>query len=163
MELAEPEAISRYMAGLNRRYACYHHRTYHTAGFLWQGRFKLQPVQKERYLIACGRYIERNPVRAKLTLKAEDYPYSSAQYYCYGSKDSLTIESPCYGDFGTDIIQRQASYKEFLRDFNVEQDRLFDNMETPLGSMEFIRRLIREGGRCFPKRRGRPKKERIVS
>jgi putative transposase len=36
MEIAEPETISSCMAGLNRSYACYHHRIYHTAGFLYQ-------------------------------------------------------------------------------------------------------------------------------
>lgn len=46
LELVDPEVISGCMAGLNRSYACYHHRIYHTAGFLWQGRFKLQPGKK---------------------------------------------------------------------------------------------------------------------
>lgn len=158
LELVQPEIISRYMAGLNRSYACYHHRSYHTAGFLWQGRFKLQPVQKQGYLIACGRYIERNPVRAQIVNKAQDYPYSSAQYYCLGKIDNLTTEAPCYPDFGADIDQRRASYSEFLQDFDETQDRSFSNMESPQGSVEFVRRLIKENGRYFPKRRGRPKK-----
>ena len=163
MELAEPEVISTFMAGLNRRYACYHHRTYHTVGFLWQGRFKLQPVQKGQYLIACGRYIERNPVKAQIVKEALDYPYSSARYYCCGKMDNLTTEIPCFCDFGSDVAQRQTSYREFLRDFDKEQEVLFDNLEMPLGSVEFVKRLIKEGGRYFPKRRGRPKKEGIYS
>ena len=163
LELAEPEVISRCMAGLNRSYACYHHRTYHTAGFLWQGRFKLQPVQKEQYLVTCGRYIERNPVRANMVQEAQDYPYSSAQHYCLGRANNLTTQTPCYSDFGPDITQRRVTYSKFLKDFDEGQDRVFANMETPLGSIEFVRRLVKENGRYFPKRRGRPKKQTIVS
>ena len=158
LELAEPELISKCMAGLNHAYTCYYHRMHHSAGFLWQGRFKLQPVQKEQYLIACGRYIERNPVRAKIIYHAEDYFYSSAQYYCLGKTDELTTEDPCYVEFGNDATQRQAAYREFLRDFDEEQERSFANIETPQGSIEFVRRLIKENSRYFPRRRGRPKK-----
>lgn len=161
LEMVEPEAISGCMAGLNRSYACYHHKVYHTTGFLWQGRFKLQPVQKEQYLLTCGRYIERNPVSAHMVEEAQDYSYSSAGYYCLGKEDNLTTQSPCYIDFGPDIIQRQAGYRQFLRDFDKNQERIFSNMEMPLGNREFIRRLTIKNGRYFPKRRGRPKKAEL--
>jgi putative transposase len=135
---------------------------YHTAGFLWQGRFKLQPVQKEQYLITCGRYIERNPVKAEMVDEAQNYPYSSASRYCCGTADIITTESPGYAGFGTDIDQRQAAYREFLKSFDRDQDTMFDNMEMPLGNIEFIKRLTKQNGRYFPKRRGRPKEVGIV-
>ncbi|MCK5493305.1 MAG: hypothetical protein KAJ14_09360 [Candidatus Omnitrophica bacterium] len=50
-QLDEPERISSVMARIGRSYACYHHRKYKSAGYLWQGRFKSQPIQKELYLI----------------------------------------------------------------------------------------------------------------
>ena len=157
LEIPSPEEISVFMAGLNRKYACYHHRLYRSAGFLWQGRFKLQPIQKEDYLIACARYIERNPVRAKIVTEAIDYPYSSARFHCLGDIDNLTSKTPCINDFGSDNAQRMASYAVFLRDFDQDQERRFDNLETPQGNVEFLKRLTKEGYRYFPKRRGRPK------
>lgn len=161
LEITEPELISRCMAGINRSYTCYYHRTYLTAGFLWQGRFKLQPVQKEDYLLACGRYIERNSVRAHLTLEASDYPYSSARFYCLGIEDGLTVEDPLFITFGSEATSRRLAYREFLCNFDTEEESSLRNLEEPLGNKEFVRRLIREHGRFIPKRRGRPT-ERIV-
>jgi len=162
LELENPAVISNCMAGLARTYTCYYHRVYQTAGFLWQGRFKLQPIQKEQYLIACGRYIERNPVDAGIVSAAEDYPYSSAKYYCSGKYEGIATESPCFAEFGSDIAIKRQAYGRFLKDFNPQEERMFTNMEAPQGSTEFIRRLFVENGRYLPRRRGRPR-QRIVS
>ena len=161
LEIEEPKELSKLMAGLQRSYTCYYHKIYSTAGFLWQGRFKLQPVEKERYLIACGRYIERNPVRAKIVVEAKDYLHSSAKFYCLGKIDGVSKEDPSFREFGEEINQRRNHYNEFLRDFDTEEEKLFANIEEPQGSEEFTRRLIIHNGRYIPKRRGRPKK-RIV-
>lgn len=162
LELAEPELVSKFMAGLAKAYSRYHHKTYSASGYLWQGRFKLQPVQKENYLIACGRYIERNPVRANMVNQAYEYPYSSARFYCLGEPDGITTEDPTFSGFGTELNCRRSAYIEFLCDFKEEEEKLFDNLEQPVGNKEFIRRLVKENGRFVPRRRGRPSK-RIVA
>ena len=154
LELDIPENLSLMMAGLNRAYTHYYHATYHTAGYLWQGRFKSQPVEKESYLIACGRYIERNPVRAGIVLEAYEYPYSSAGFYCTGKPDGITTDDPAFSGFGKDTLKRQDSYTEFLRKFNSEEERLFEDLENPLGSQEFIRRLLKINGRYVARRKG---------
>ncbi|PIP19039.1 MAG: hypothetical protein COX41_05030 [Candidatus Omnitrophica bacterium CG23_combo_of_CG06-09_8_20_14_all_41_10] len=159
LELDEPKRISRIMAGLSKAYSCYHHKTYFTAGFLWQGRFKLQPVQKDNYLIACGRYIERNPVRAGIVNKVYGYPYSSASYYCSGENDGITVEDPAFLTFGTNLTSRRNAYIEFLRRFDSEEEKSFNNFEQPVGNKGFLRRLIKENGRFTSRRRGRPRKE----
>lgn len=162
LELEAPEQISKIMAGLSKAYSCYHHRVYFVNGFLWQGRFKLQPVHKERYLIACGRYIERNPVRANIVNEAYEYSYSSARFYCLGETDGITTEDPLFADFGINLNSRCNAYIEFLRNFDSEEERLFDNLEQPVGNTEFIKGLFKENGRLIPRRRGRPSK-RIVA
>lgn len=159
LEIAEPELISRGMAGLARAYTHYHHKTYQTSGYLRQGRFKLQPVEKERYLLVCARYIERNPVRAGMVAAAELYPYSSAAHYCIGRIDTVTAQGPDYDDFGKDIAERREQYKKFLSSFNEEEEKLFRNNEYPQGNEEFKRRLIKENGRYIPRRKGKPRKD----
>lgn len=165
LEIDQPEYISKLMAGLTRAYTHYYHKTYQSVGFLWQGRFKLQPIQKERYLFACGRYIERNPVRANIVLQAQDYPYSSARFYCSAVPDGITIEDPTFIEFGTEPIQRQIAYNEFLHNFNTEEEKAFANLENPQGDREFMRRLVKKDGRYLPRRRGRinEKIEKIVA
>jgi putative transposase len=161
LEIAEPERISSCMAGLNRAYTSYHHNNYSTSGFLWQGRFKLQPVQKERYLFACGRYIERNPVRAKIVSRAQDYRFGSAKFYCLGEQDGITTEDPAFAEFGKSINVRRIAYREFLNVHNSGEEKIFRNLDIPVGDNGFTAKIMREGGRLFPKRRGRPR-ERII-
>lgn len=42
-------------------------------GFLWESRYKVSPVDTEAYLLQCCRYVELNPVKAKMVPAAEDY------------------------------------------------------------------------------------------
>lgn len=154
LELTTPKLISKCMAGLNRAYTYYYHKNYLTAGFLWQGRFKLQPVEKERYLLACARYIERNPVRAKIVERAEDYFYSSARFHCLGQDDCVTATDPASGAFGQEAEQRRIAYSEFLRNFDSEEEKAFRNLSQPQGGREFVARLLMNKGRPVCKRRG---------
>ncbi len=154
LELAKPEFVSKCMAGLNRAYTYYYHKTYFTSGFLWQGRFKLQPVEQEKYLLACGRYIERNPVRANIVQEAQDYPYSSARFYCLGQDDGITATDPTFAIFGHEVAQRHIAYQKFLRSFDSEEEQAFRNLEQPQGSSEFVKRLVMKNGRLVSKKRG---------
>ncbi len=49
-------------------------RTYQRSGMLWEGRFRSCIVQEGAYLVACYRYIELNPVRARMVSQPGDYP-----------------------------------------------------------------------------------------
>ena len=46
-------------------------------GHLYQGTYKSFPVEKSEYLSTLIRYVEQNPLRAKLVTRAEDWTYSS--------------------------------------------------------------------------------------
>ncbi len=155
-ELENPKDLSSIMAGVGRSYVHYYHRKYQSAGHLFQDRFKSQPVEKESYLLACGRYIERNPIDAQLSILAEEYPYSSATFYVRAKQDGLTIESPSFASMGDSPLQRKERYTDFLRNYNREEEEAFEKVESPCGSQEFLRRLIRERN-IFVPRNGRPR------
>src|SRR4051794_12374854 len=55
------------------------HAHRHTAGTgpLYQGRFKSFPIQQDDHFLTVCRYVERNPLRAKLVEKAEEWKWSS--------------------------------------------------------------------------------------
>jgi len=59
-------------------------------GHLFQERFHSFPIQCDEHLLAVARYIERNPVRAKIVRLASDYAWSSAQYRI-GQKPDLLV------------------------------------------------------------------------
>lgn len=62
-------------------------------GHLWQERFS-SFIMDEQYLLACVRYIENNPVRAKLVKSPELWPWSSASAHMQGKDDALVRVAP---------------------------------------------------------------------
>lgn len=54
------------------------HRGELGCGAVYQGRYRAFPIQTESYFYAACRYVERNPVRARLAARAEDWRWSSA-------------------------------------------------------------------------------------
>jgi len=62
----QERALARAMGGTNLVYTQYVNRKYNRSGRLWQSRFFSSVVEEEPYLWAVMRYMEQNPVRAKL-------------------------------------------------------------------------------------------------
>jgi putative transposase len=62
------------------------HAHYHSSGTgpLYQGRFKSFPVEEDEHLVTVCRYVERNPLRAQLVTRAEQWPWSSLARRVYG-------------------------------------------------------------------------------
>lgn len=158
-EMENIEELPRVMAGINRSYTHYYHKKYKTSGFLWQGRFKSKAVQKNEHLLSCARYIENNPVRAKLVRKAEEYLYSSARFYALGVKDGVVSECPFYREFGTTIEKMRYNYGMFLADDGGEEARIekFCDFNRAFGDKEFLARLYKKNSRQYPRRQGRVK------
>ena len=74
---SEEEGCSTLMHDLGRRYVPYFNRRHGRTGTLWEGRFRSCLVDSARYVLACYRYIEDNPVEAKMVSTACAYPWSS--------------------------------------------------------------------------------------
>ena len=69
--------LSRWMHWLMTAHVRRYLTHYHHSGHVWQGRFKAFPIQDDGHLLTVLRYVERNPLRAGLVPKAEDWPWSS--------------------------------------------------------------------------------------
>ena len=85
------DGVSAMMQSLGRRYVRYINDRHRRTGTLWEGRYKAALVDSERYLLACYRYIELNPVRAGMVELPGRYPWSSYRYNALGMPDSLVI------------------------------------------------------------------------
>lgn len=72
----------------HRRYSVIINRRQKWTGHLWQGRFSSFPMD-EKYLLAAARYIEMNPVRARLTPDPYAWKWSSAKAHADGIDDIL--------------------------------------------------------------------------
>jgi putative transposase len=69
--------LSRWMQWLLTAHVRRYHRHYKSSGHVWQGRFKGFPIQQDEHLAIVLRYVERNPLRANLVPRAEDWLWSS--------------------------------------------------------------------------------------
>jgi putative transposase len=148
---AEPVAISRALHSASRRYAGYFNARYQRTGTLWEGRFYAAIIPTERYLFACYRYIDMNPVRAGLVPRPELYTWSSHRFYAAGEPDALVTPHPAILEFSADSRRRHAAYKA-----------LFDLPSDP-ADYDAIRKASKAcrtiGADCNP--RGRPRKRTI--
>ncbi|OGW84765.1 MAG: hypothetical protein A2987_06090 [Omnitrophica bacterium RIFCSPLOWO2_01_FULL_45_10] len=108
------EELPRIMQGINQSYATHYKRTYNLIGNLFQGRYKSVFIDSDEYLLECGRYIERNPLRAGIVSNLSDYYFSSYNFYANGKKDDIVTPNPCYLALSNDPEERMKLYKEYI-------------------------------------------------
>jgi putative transposase len=69
------------------------------------------PVHARRYLLACMRYIELNPVRAGLVRHPAHFRWSSYRANALGAPDALLTPHALYCALGRDAAERRAAYR----------------------------------------------------
>ena len=131
------------MKGINLSYAQYYKRKYDHIGHFWQDRFKSILISRDQYLLACGSYVELNPVRAGIVKDPRDYRWSSYRAYGYGKKDWLVDEHLIYRELSNDEPNRRKKYREFVRGMLRTKDGMRGEMERRAiyGSEAFAHKL----------------------
>jgi len=123
-------------------------------GHLWQERFHSFPMD-EAYLLATVRYVERNPVAAKLCRRAEDWLWSSAAAHVQGRDNGLVEVRPMLS-----LVDDWAAYLSDPEDDGI-RTHISKHSRTgrPLGDEGFVQSLERITGRVLIRRPpGRKKK-----
>ena len=146
------ESLAKGIGEAHRRYTRYINFKNRWKGYLWQGRFASFPMD-ESYLLAAARYIELNPVRAKMVTMAQEYRWSSATARLNGVDDGLVKVQP--------ILQRVSSWAETLAS---GEEVIFDDIRQhertgrPLGGEGFVNKVSALVGRDLRKKRPGPKR-----
>lgn len=122
VEVGPGEPLDNAMKRIGVSYVLYFNRKYKRVGHLFQDRFRSEPVEDDTYLLMALRYIHRNPVKARICEKPEDYSDSSYRDYLRGNVDTLTDTGFVLG------IQARDQLKEFTEQEN--EDRFID-IERP--------------------------------
>ncbi len=78
------ESVSGVMRRIGSSYVYRFNQKHERVGYLFQDRYKSEPVHDDSYFITVLRYIHNNPVKAGLVDKAEDYAWSSYRDYLSG-------------------------------------------------------------------------------
>jgi len=142
-------ALGRAIGEAHRRYTRHVNLREGWRGHLWQGRFASFPMD-ERYLLAAARYVELNPVRARMVKRPEDYPWSSARVHLAGRDDGLVTVRPLH-DMGGDWAAFLAGG---LDGGDHAAIRRHERTGRPLGGEAFVEGLEAELGRTL--RKGKP-------
>jgi putative transposase len=88
---------------------------YRRSGTLWEGRYRAAPIDSEAYFLACCRYIELNPVRARMVQHPRDYRWSSYRAHALGAADALLTAHQLHDALGATPAERQKRYGALFR------------------------------------------------
>jgi putative transposase len=155
--------LSRFVGRLTtthvRRYWLHYHQADGAGGHLYQGRFKNFPVETDAHLLTMLRYVEANPLRARLVARAEDWQWSSLRDWLDGDRrrllDPWPVERP------DDWIERVNAP---LEERAVQHLRTSVARGRPFGQENWVEALCAALGLEFTLRnRGRPPKSRGTS
>jgi putative transposase len=147
-----PDSISLVFHRLNGTHSQWFNRKYGFVGHLWQER-PFSCVLDQSHLVHAVRYVEQNPVRARMVKQASDYPWSSAAAHCSGSVDPwLDLETPQF---------EVGDWREWLNAVtNEEADRFIRECTAtgrPCGDDHFVKQIEEVTDRDFTRRKPGPK------
>jgi putative transposase len=158
----QEESLALGIGRASLRYSMAINKLHGRSGHLWQDRFFSCALDDKHYLDAM-RYVERNPVRAKMARRAWLWPWSSAAAHA-GKEQSAhpALDMQAWAELG-------ISAEDWRRELVEKDDESFTqsmrhSLRTgwPLGSDSFISKLEKlVGKRLRPMPHGRPAKERF--
>jgi putative transposase len=156
--------ISRIMQSLTVSHTQRYHRHYASGGHVWQGRFKSPVVQNDQHLLCVLRYIEANPLRAKLVRSAGDYPWSSFGVHGLGQPNALVDPLVTYEELAHYPKVRQQKWSAMVHQPLAEETlaavRRSAATGMPYGSEAWVKRLAARLNLDLAIRpRGRPRKQ----
>ena len=103
------------MKRVAQRHAQALNRREQRVGSFWADRFHSSIIQGDRYLLACYRYVEMNPVRAGLVAAPREYRWSSHRCNAEGADCSLITPHSLYLELGHTHESRQRAYCSLFR------------------------------------------------
>ena len=158
------DGLPQMMQAVGRAYVRYFNLRHHRTGTLWEGRYRSNLIESERYLLACMGYIDLNPVRAGLVEQAQDYRWSSHRHCIGQASDKLVSLHALYWALGNTPFAREAAYAELVQGGLAASVR--ENLTRSalsgwaLGSAEFVGELQQgTDRRLSPGKAGRPFKK----
>jgi putative transposase len=138
-------SLAEIMKGINLSYAQHYKKKYKHTGHFWQDRYKSIIISDDDYLLACGSYVELNPVRARMVEDPKDYRWSSYPVYAYGHNDAVTDVHAIYRRLSADGGRRKKKYRESVKGMMETKKSLKGEMEKRqvYGNEGFVRQLTK--------------------
>jgi putative transposase len=160
--------ISRLMQSLLVSHTQRYHRRNQSGGHVWHGRFKSPVIQDDEHLLTVLRYIEANPLRARIVEAAGDYPWSSFPAHGLGRRDPLLDPLADYEALAKTPATRRRRWSAFVHqpppDEELAAIRRSCSSGLPFGAARWVDDLSTRLGLDLTIRpRGRPRKTPAVA
>ncbi|MEP6899412.1 MAG: transposase, partial [Rhodanobacter sp.] len=134
-------ALARLMQKLGRGYVGQFNARHRRTGTLWEGRYKANLVDSSSYVLHCHRYIELNPVRARMTDDPLAYPWSSCATHCGLRQAAILSPHPEYTALASTPEARAEAYRQLLHQALSDEDltaiRTYLQQQRALGRDDF--------------------------
>jgi putative transposase len=134
-------AVARFMQKLGRGYVGQFNARHRRTGTLWKGRYKASVVDSESYVLQCHRYIELNPVRARMTADPTSDQWSSRANHCGLRQNALLSPHPEYTALAATPDARTAACRQLLHetlsDDELKAIRTYLHQQRALGRDDF--------------------------
>ena len=115
-------AIAAFMQKLGRQYDGQFNARHRRTGTLWEGRYKARLVDDDAYLLRCVRYVDLNPVRARITDDPTRVPWSSCAALCGQREDPLLTLRATQHALGATARARAEAYRVLLSQALSDED-----------------------------------------
>jgi REP element-mobilizing transposase RayT len=126
------------MRDLNGDYAQGFNRRHGLAGPVFRDRYRSQLVQDDAYLLAAARYIALNPVRAQMTRRAEDWPWSSFAAFRAGVSPEFVDHQPLLEVLSADAARARRELIDMIHEgYGLPT---FDSATPVVGDARFVAR-----------------------
>ena len=112
---SRPDGASQLMRRLGDRYTRYFGEAHERCGPILEERLRTLTLRSRQHLLDCMRYIELNPVRARLVAAPGEYRWSSFRSNALGQDDALVTPHSCYYALGRSVASRQAAYRALFQ------------------------------------------------
>lgn len=118
----ETDGLGLLMKRLAGRHTRRLNRLHQRTGTAWDGRFKCSPIDSDRYLLACCRYVDLNPVRAGIVPRPEVYRWSSYRARVGLARCAWLDPDPSFLALASTDARRRERYREFVESGTGEQE-----------------------------------------
>ena len=164
----DPASLGRLMKRLAGRQTRWVNRLERRSGSLWESRYKSSPIETDTYLLACCRYLELNPVRARMVEEPEAYEWSSYRRRIGCGRMGWLDLDPAYLALGETALERARRYRDWVSSGIPEEERRLIREAVQRGQLTGSDRFRNEveeriGRRIECRGPGRPSTKNVCS
>jgi putative transposase len=117
------ENFAKFMHDINWRFALTFNKKYQRKGHFFQSRYRCTVLNSVEYILACQRYIYRNPLRALMVNNPMDNVFGSYHHYATCRRDDLITTFEGYEGFGENERERAREFRRYVESMTVREEK----------------------------------------